>query len=615
MRRGAVWSVFAGVMASAPILQAQNISWTDPQNPLLKAVVTHQRIASEQEVGDILVLRDGQPFAGVTRMTLVAGDSLVTGDQTAIIGYADQSWEAVVHPNTQIDFKGGEVKVTSGRMFVQLTPSEQNLLPVTVTSNYGTVTSGKASFELDVNEERAILTVIAGTLDLTRPSSELIKLQALDEALLVAEAPVVTRPITTDRFAKISSRIATLSSLGVVSSNGEALTAQQPATAQQTVESEGQLALNQTAQSLLNDLGYDAGPANGIAGPQTQRAVAAFRLDRKLPGTTEIDEALISALQAIPRATDTAAVAPTPRAEPEAPETPGVPAVPQIAPAEEQASIPDVTNLDFDKARLLLIENEQLIGRVTYEVDENLDPGTVLRQFPPPGEAAGRNRPVDLIVARAPSKPAQDPASLAVEGQAAATQNPGEGTVVPPSAPPPTGNKETASTFATEMAAEEVEAYLGAKGYLGTQDEVISLFRPEQKLDAATPTAANVLSRDELAACLKLEDNYLAQKLRAGTSTQRQNATADEIAALDVKLDENLPQTDPNRPETLEAYNTLLDRRQQLFAEYKDEVLPEARQDSRALEALKRSFQSDCGQRPYRIDDLEAARDNATLIR
>lgn len=597
-RAAALLTLVAALITNPSALQAQNINWTDPQSPLLKAVVTHQRIASEREVGNILVLRGGRPFAGVTRMTLVAGDSLITGDQTAIIGYADQSWEAVVHPNTQIDFKGGEINVIFGRIFVQLTASEQNLLPISVASDYGTVTAGEASFEVDVSEERAIVTVIAGSMDLTRPSSEVVTLQALDEAVLIKDAPVVTRPINSDSFAMIGSRIATLSNLGVVSSPGEDTLAQQAAIASNDPEKDGQLARNQTAQSLLNQLGYDAGPPDGVAGPRTLRAVAAFRLDQKLAGTTEINDTLIAALQAMP-------VRQAPR------QTAPVEPAPQITQALQEkapARVPDLTSLDIDKARLMLIQSKQLIGRVTYQINENVAPGTVLRQSPAPGAAIQANSSVDLLVARAPVKAPSVPETQASEAPVTEAQvvtaNP---VSVPPPLPAATPNKAASD-------ATEVDAFLSSKGYLGTQDEVTSLFRPEQKLNSAGPVDANVLSREELSACLRIEDDYLAQKLRAGTSSQKQDATADQIAALDVKLDEILPKTDPNKPETLEAYNKLLDKRHQLFAEYKDKVLPEARQNDRALKALERSFQTDCGQRPYRADDLDAARKKASLV-
>lgn len=594
----ALVTLLAALITGPSALQAQNINWTDPQSPLLKAVVTHQRIASEREVGNILVMRGDRPFAGVTRMTLVAGDSLITGDQTAIVGYADQSWEAVVHPNTQIDFRGGEVKVIFGRIFVQLTPSKQKLLPISITSNYGTVTAGKASFEIDVSEERAIMTVIAGNIDLTRPSSEVVSLQALDEAVLIKDVPVVTRPISSDSFAKIGSRIATLSNLGVVSSPGVEPSAQESAVARNDPQKDGQLVRNQTAQSLLNQLGYDAGPPDGVAGPRTLRAVAAFRLDQKLAGTTEIDDALIAALQAMP-------VDQAPSRIASAKPTPEVPQIPQV---KAPAKVPDVTSLDFDKARLMLIQSEQLIGRVTYQVNRDVAPGTVLRQSPAPGATRQASSSVDLVVARAPVKAPSVPETHASEVPVTEALVAAANPVTVPPPPAATANKAASD-------AAEVEAFLGSKGYLGSQDEVISLFRPEQKLDSAGPVDANVLSREELSACLRIEDDYLAQKLRAGTSNQKQDATADEIAALDVQLDDTLPKTDPNKPETLEVYNKLLDKRHRLFAEYKDKVLPEARKNDRALKALERSFQTNCGQRPYRAEDLDAARKKASLVR
>ncbi|WP_282609881.1 PASTA domain-containing protein [Pelagibius sp. Alg239-R121] len=610
----------AVVAGFSSVPAAQSINWADPQSPILKAVVTHQRIANEREVGNILVLRAGRPFAGVTRMTLVAGDSLVTGDQTAIIGYADQSWEAVIHPGTQVDFRGGEVKVTFGRMFVQLTPSEQNLLPIAVSSKYGTVTAGDASFEIDVSEDRAVVTVIAGKIDLTRPSSEVVKLQALDEAVLVTDAPVVSRPISGSRSAEIGDRIATLANLGVVSSPGArqtAATSPQPATTTEATgasetesDAAAQLARNRVAQRMLNELGYDAGPADGVAGPRTLRAVAAFRLDRQLPGTTNIDDGLIAALRTAPakkaepsvmsQADIAAALAGKKQTQPQsqALKSPQAPEPPQAPKAQTGSLVPDVVGLDFDQARQALIKRNQLIGRVTYQSDEAAAPGTVLRQFPAPGNIDRQNVSIDLVVARA--------APVATK---AATTSSGNTAAPPP--PPPPGS----ASGSNKTAVASTDSFLGAKGYLGNQDEIASLFRPEQKLESSNTTGANVLSRDELSACLRIEDDYLAQKLRVGASNQKQDATADEIASLDVRLDEILPKTDPNKPETVKAYNDLLDQRLKLFAEYKDNILPAARQNERELRAIERNFQADCGQRPYRADDLEAARKEASLAR
>jgi peptidoglycan hydrolase-like protein with peptidoglycan-binding domain len=586
---------------------AQTINWSDPQSPILKAVVTHQRLANEREVGDILVLRGEHPFAAVTRMTLVSGDSLITGDQTAIIGYADQSWEAVVHPNTQVDFRGGQVQVTFGRMFVQLTASEQGLLPIAVTSKFGSVTSGTASYEIDVSEARAVIAVIAGAIELSRPSSDKVSLRAFDEAVLIADAPVVTRPIDTGRFATIGSRIATLANLGVVSSpgsKGNAASGALATTAPDENPSSIQRDRNREAQRRLTQLGYDAGTADGVAGARTLRAVAAFRLDRKLSGTTEIDEALLAALrEASDNATDSIADAAKPAAQ--NPQT------------QSGARIPDVVGLDFDKARLMLIQGEQLIGRVTYEPGDDILPGVVLRQFPPPGSASRQGTSVDMVVARS-LPPSANRASVEISADAATDIT---ATLTPPPPPPlpptPQAKPAVASGGSTGPFAEKIAAP-GAQDDLSDEDlsdeeKIAGLFRPDQKLGNSGTAGTNALNREELSACLRIEDDYLAQKLRASSSSRKQDATADEIAALDVKLDEVLPETDPGKPETLEAYNSLLDKRHRLFSDYKDRILPQARQDERRLQNLERNFRADCGQRPYRPEDMEAVRKEASV--
>ncbi len=624
----ALWS-FAGISSG---LSAQSINWSDPQSPILKAVVMQQRLANEREVGNILVLRGGRPFAGVTRMTLVTGDSLVTGDQTAVIGYADQSWEAVVHPDTQVDFRGGEVKVSFGRMFAQLKPTTQKLLPITVSSNYGSITAGEGSFEIDISEERAIVTVISGSLELTRPSAQVVTLRARDEAVLIADAPLVTRPVSGQNYDEITQRITALSNLGVVAALAASPGAQTPAVPRPAaqVPSESQAAApqqaaaekarNRNAQTLLNELGYDAGPPDGVAGPRTLRAVAAFRLDRQLPGTTEIDDALIAALREAPprRSSPSRALVSKPAAEdsatskvvPEKDVAAASPASPPKAPAvppkksADSTKIPALIGLDFEQARVKLEESRQLIGRVVYQQDAKAAPGTVLEQRPLPGSNSRAGGSVDLIIARAATAEEKKPDDVMTAEAVAAALG------VPPPPPPP-----SSSAGSTEKAATGGSDFLGAKGYLGSQDETAGLFKPEQKLTSQDTGSRNVLSREELSACLRIEDDYLAQKLRVDRSSQKQDATADEIAALDVRLDEMLPKTDPSKPETLEAYNALLDQRLRLFSEYKDKILPEARQNERQLRAIQRSFQEDCGRRPYRAEDLEAARKEAALQR
>jgi hypothetical protein len=183
----------------------------------------------------------------------------------------------------------------------------------------------------------------------------------------------------------------------------------------------------------------------------------------------------------------------------------------------------------------------------------------------------------------------------------------------PPPPLPPTPQSKPAPASGSAGPSAEKTAAPGIKDGLSDEIEIAGLFRPSQKLGGTGTAGTNALSREELSTCLRIEDDYLAQKLRASSSSRKQDATADEIAALDVKLDEVLPETDPGKPETLEAYNSLLDKRHRLFSDYKDRILPQARQDERRLQNLERNFRADCGQRPYRPEDMEAVRKEASI--
>lgn len=50
-------------------------------------------------------------------------------------------------------------------------------------------------------------------------------------------------------------------------------------------------------QQRLNELGYNAGPVDGLMGPRTQAAITAFQRDRGLAATGIVDPALVSRLQ------------------------------------------------------------------------------------------------------------------------------------------------------------------------------------------------------------------------------------------------------------------------------------------------------------------------------
>lgn len=70
-------------------------------------------------------------------------------------------------------------------------------------------------------------------------------------------------------------------------------------------------------QQLLSALGYDPGKADGVMGPRTRRAIAAYQRSNNLPPTSELDEPTLSALGLLE--------------PPAAPERPPVPVPPPAA--------------------------------------------------------------------------------------------------------------------------------------------------------------------------------------------------------------------------------------------------------------------------------------------
>lgn len=50
-------------------------------------------------------------------------------------------------------------------------------------------------------------------------------------------------------------------------------------------------------QARLNNLGYGAGPVDGVLGPRTQAAIRAFQRDHEQPETGAIDEPLLGAIE------------------------------------------------------------------------------------------------------------------------------------------------------------------------------------------------------------------------------------------------------------------------------------------------------------------------------
>lgn len=74
-------------------------------------------------------------------------------------------------------------------------------------------------------------------------------------------------------------------------------------------------------QSMLNDLGYDAGPVDGDYGPQTRSALAQFQIDYGISGNGSINRQSISTLTAIWQ-----------RSEPQEPQAPAQTAAPEGSP-------------------------------------------------------------------------------------------------------------------------------------------------------------------------------------------------------------------------------------------------------------------------------------------
>ncbi len=67
-----------------------------------------------------------------------------------------------------------------------------------------------------------------------------------------------------------------------------------------------------TTQALLDELGYDAGPADGVLGPQTRKAIRQFQTDGGFAVTGETSDTLLRRLQGARAGTLTAQPAPAP---------------------------------------------------------------------------------------------------------------------------------------------------------------------------------------------------------------------------------------------------------------------------------------------------------------
>lgn len=71
----------------------------------------------------------------------------------------------------------------------------------------------------------------------------------------------------------------------------------------------------------------------------------------------------------------------------------------------DQVSVPEVVKKTFSEAERLVIQAGLRIGNITYQVNADLLPNTVIDQFPRPGELVPAGQAIDLVVAQKGEKP------------------------------------------------------------------------------------------------------------------------------------------------------------------------------------------------------------------
>jgi eukaryotic-like serine/threonine-protein kinase len=66
----------------------------------------------------------------------------------------------------------------------------------------------------------------------------------------------------------------------------------------------------------------------------------------------------------------------------------------------DQVPVPDVTKKTFSEAEKIVIQAGLRVGNITYQVNADLLPNTVIDQFPKPGEMVHTGQAIDLVVAQ-----------------------------------------------------------------------------------------------------------------------------------------------------------------------------------------------------------------------
>jgi beta-lactam-binding protein with PASTA domain len=71
----------------------------------------------------------------------------------------------------------------------------------------------------------------------------------------------------------------------------------------------------------------------------------------------------------------------------------------------DQMPVPDVTKKTFSEAERILIQSGFRVGNITYQINADLLPNTVLEQSPKAGESTPAGQAIDLVVAQKGEKP------------------------------------------------------------------------------------------------------------------------------------------------------------------------------------------------------------------
>lgn len=71
----------------------------------------------------------------------------------------------------------------------------------------------------------------------------------------------------------------------------------------------------------------------------------------------------------------------------------------------DQVPVPDVVKKSFSEAERVIIQAGLRMGNITYQINTELLPNTVIDQFPKAGEIVPSSRAIDLVVAQKGEKP------------------------------------------------------------------------------------------------------------------------------------------------------------------------------------------------------------------